>query len=106
MQVSRFFYFLVSVLVVTKYDDEYKRNGVCTIFMACEPLAGKDLVKITEKKTKRDWPYFLAEIADHYSDAEKNTLVMENLKLILQVHHTKHFSLQKRNSFGIVMVIG
>lgn len=62
-----------------KYDYEYKRNGVCNIFMACEPLAGKRLVKVTEKKTKIDWAYFLEEIAEHYPDAERITLVMDNL---------------------------
>lgn len=35
-----------------KYDYEYKRCGVCNIFMACEPLAGKRIVKITEKKQR------------------------------------------------------
>lgn len=62
-----------------KYDYEYKRNGVCNIFMACEPLAGKRLVKITEKKTKIDWAYFLEDIAELYPDAERITLVMDNL---------------------------
>ena len=62
-----------------RYDYEYKRNGVCNIFMACEPLAGKRLVKITEKKTKIDWAYFIEEIAEHYADAERITLVMDNL---------------------------
>jgi hypothetical protein len=62
-----------------KYDYEYKRNGVCNIFMACEPLAGKRLVKITEKKTKTDWAHFLKDIVSCYSGAEKITLVMDNL---------------------------
>jgi hypothetical protein len=62
-----------------KYDYEYKRCGVCNIFMACEPLAGKRMVKITERKTKRDWTYFLEEIAAQYKSAEKITLVMDNL---------------------------
>ena len=62
-----------------KYDYEYKRYGVCNIFMACEPLAGKRLVKITERKTKIDWAYFLEEIAALFTDAEKITLVMDNL---------------------------
>lgn len=62
-----------------KYDYEYKRNGVCNIFMACEPLAGKRLVKVTEKKTKIDWAYFLEDIAELYPDAERITLVMDNL---------------------------
>jgi hypothetical protein len=62
-----------------KYDYEYKRYGVCNIFMACEPLSGKRMVKITERKTKKDWSYFIAEIADGYKRAEKITLVMDNL---------------------------
>jgi len=62
-----------------KYDYEYKRCGVCNIFMACEPLAGNRMVKITERKTKRDWAYFLEEIAAKHESAEKITLVMDNL---------------------------
>jgi hypothetical protein len=62
-----------------RYDYEYSRRGVCNIFMACEPLAGKRLVSITERKTKRDWAHFLKEIAEHYKDAAKITLIMDNL---------------------------
>ena len=47
--------------------------------MACEPLAGKRLVKITERKTKVDWACFIEEIAKQYESAEKITLVMDNL---------------------------
>ena len=61
-----------------RHDYEYKRCGVCNIFMACEPLAGKRIVKITERKTKQDWSLFLEEIASHYQEAEKITLVMDN----------------------------
>jgi hypothetical protein len=63
-----------------KYDYEYVRNGVCNIFMSNEPLAGKRLVKITERKTKQDWAVFLEEIAGQYMEAEKITLVMDNLE--------------------------
>ncbi len=63
----------------TKHDYEYRRCGVCNIFLACEPLAGKRMVKITERKTKQDWACFLEEIADQYERAEKITLVMDNL---------------------------
>jgi hypothetical protein len=62
-----------------RHDYEYKRCGVCNIFMACEPLAGKRMVKITERKTKKDWALFLKEIESHYQEAEKITLVMDNL---------------------------
>ena len=63
---------------VAKYDYEYKRYGVCNVFMACEPLAGKRLVKITERKTKIDWALFLEDISTRYKDAQKITLVMDN----------------------------
>jgi hypothetical protein len=62
-----------------RYDYEYKRHGVCNVFMANEPLAGKRMAKITERKTKQDWACFIAEIAARYSDAQKITLVMDNL---------------------------
>jgi hypothetical protein len=60
-------------------DYEYKRCGVCNIFMASEPLAGKRMVKVTERKTKSDWAQFLEEIADQHQEAERITLVMDNL---------------------------
>ncbi|MCW3133602.1 MAG: IS630 family transposase [Methanophagales archaeon] len=63
-----------------RYDYEYRRLGTCNVFLAFEPLAGKRLVKITERKTGEDWAYFLEEIAKEYENAEKITLVMDNLK--------------------------
>lgn len=60
-------------------DYEYKRCGICNIFMSCEPLAGKRMVKITERKTRRDWAQFLKELAELYKNAEKIILVMDNL---------------------------
>ena len=61
-----------------KHDYEYVRNGVCNIFMANEPLRGKRMVKITERKQRVDWALFIEEIACQYPDAEKITLVMDN----------------------------
>jgi len=62
-----------------KHDYEYERCGVCNIFLACEPLDGKRTVKVTERKTRSDWAYFIEEIAGQYESAEKITLVMDNL---------------------------
>jgi DDE superfamily endonuclease len=64
---------------IAKYDYEYKRCGMCNIFMANEPLVGKRLVKITERKTKTDWAFFLEDIANIYGEAKIITLVMDNL---------------------------
>jgi hypothetical protein len=64
---------------VEREDYEYERCGVCNVFMAVEPLAGKRLVRVTERKTRTDWAKFLEEIAGNYAHAEKITLVMDNL---------------------------
>ena len=62
-----------------KHDYEYKRCGMCNIFIACEPLAGNRMLKVTERKTKQDWAYFMEEIAHQYEMAKKITIVMDNL---------------------------
>ena len=63
-----------------KVDFEYERKGVCNIFMANEPLKGTRYVEIKERKTKKDWAYFIRGLADiHYRGAKKISLVMDNL---------------------------
>ncbi len=62
-----------------RHDYEYARCGTCNVFMAAEPLAGRRLTKVTERKTKVDWAQFLGDIAARYGDATKITLVMDNL---------------------------
>ena len=62
-----------------RYDYEYKRCGVCSIFIANEPLAGTRIVEVAERRTKIQWAHFLKQIAETWSEAEKITLVMDNL---------------------------
>ena len=62
-----------------RHDYEYERCGVCNVFMASEPLAGKRMTKVTERKTKTDWAQFLQDIAQRYPDAQRITLIMDNL---------------------------
>jgi hypothetical protein len=64
---------------VARYDYEYERRGVANVFLAVEPLAGKRLVQVTQRKTKVDWAFFLEEIASQYRRAQRITLVMDNL---------------------------
>ena len=61
-------------------DDEYVRNGVAEIFMAVEPLAGFREVKITERRTMKDWAAFIRGMVDgRYAEAKRIVLVMDNL---------------------------
>ena len=62
-----------------KVDYEYIRRGTANIFIANEPLTGKRYVKVTERKTKKDWAIFMKEIAEnYYPEAKQITLVMDN----------------------------
>ena len=62
------------------YDSEYRRNGVANLFMMFEPLAGKRRVKVTERRTRKDWAECARELVDQmYPDAERVVLVMDNL---------------------------
>ena len=63
-----------------RHNYEHKRCGVYNIFLACEPLAGKRMVSITEKRAKSDWAYFIEDIAKIYKEAKKIILVMDNLR--------------------------
>ena len=61
-------------------DDEYVRNGVASIFIEVEPLAGTRKVKITEQRRRIDWAHFIKEmLEERYANAEKVILVMDNL---------------------------
>jgi transposase len=62
-----------------RYDYEYERCGVFTVFMANEPLAGKRMTKVSERKTKSDWAAFIRRLEGEYPHAEKIALVMDNL---------------------------
>lgn len=66
--------------IVCRYDNEYKRNGVSNLFMIFEPLLGKRYVKVTSRRTKKDWANCIKYIVDNlYPKAETITIVMDNL---------------------------
>lgn len=61
-------------------DHEYVRNGVATLFVEVEPLAGRRHVEVTERRTRQDWAHFIKAMLDQrYPDATKVRLVMDNL---------------------------
>lgn len=63
-----------------RVDDEYKRCGTANIFAAVEPLTGRSLVQVTERRTAIDMAHFLRRLADEeYPKATMIVLVMDNL---------------------------
>lgn len=64
---------------VERQDYHYKRNGTCAVLMAVEPLAGRRVATVTERKTKKDYAEYMKALAASYPDAEKIVLVQDNL---------------------------
>jgi len=63
-----------------RVDYEYERKGVCTQFVLCEPLRGWRHVKVTQRRTKRDWAWCIRELLeDYYPEAVTLHLVLDNL---------------------------
>jgi hypothetical protein len=63
-----------------KIDSEYERKGTCSIFVFTEPLGGIRHLNVRERRTAIDWAEKIRYLADvRYPDAEKITLVMDNL---------------------------
>lgn len=63
-----------------KVDSVYVRNGTCSIFAFVEPLGGRHRVCVKERRTAVDWAQEVRFLVDEmYPDAERVTLVMDNL---------------------------
>lgn len=61
-------------------DDEYKRCGVANVFMAVEPILGRCVAQVTERRTCDDFARFVLQLCDvTYRDAKSIVLVMDNL---------------------------
>jgi DDE superfamily endonuclease len=61
-------------------DYEYVRQGVCNLFLVCEPLAGWRQVTVSDRRTRIDWAHCIRELVEvHYPDAEQIVLVQDNL---------------------------
>lgn len=65
---------------VERHDYVYTRNGVASLFLACEPLAGWRHLAVTEQRRRSDWAHFVRDLLDvRYPDAERVVLVMDQL---------------------------
>jgi len=65
---------------VERCDYEYVRNGTANLFLMVEPLGDWRQVNVTARRTKVDFAMQMKELVEvHYPDAERITLVMDNL---------------------------
>ena len=64
-------------------DYEYVRNGTVNLFMMSEPLTGRRHVRVTDRRTKKDFAEAIKELADErYPDAEKIVLPQDYREVI------------------------
>ena len=65
---------------VERVDHVYTRNGVASLFLACEPLAGWRHIAVTEHRRRTDWALFIRALLEgRYREAEKLVLIMDQL---------------------------
>ncbi len=66
---------------VERYDSVYVRNGVASLFMCFEPLAGWRHVALSDARTAIDFARVVKGLVDsrRYRDAERIVLVMDQL---------------------------
>ena len=63
-----------------RVDNEYRRDGTCSLFMLFEPLAGKRRVQVRERRTCLDYAQVIRLMCDDmYPEARKIVLVQDNL---------------------------
>lgn len=61
-----------------KEDNEYERNGTCSVFIACEPLTGWRYLEVRKRRTKMDYAEFMEKVSEQY-DAAVMRVVQDNL---------------------------
>jgi hypothetical protein len=63
-----------------RYDDAYRREGTCHLFMCFEPLQGWRHVKITDRRTTQDCAHCMRDLVDiHFPKAAGISVVVDNL---------------------------
>lgn len=64
----------------TLVDYAYYREGVCDLYMVCEPWVGRRHVIVRDTHTRLDWAAVVIEVVTtYYPTASKITLVQDNL---------------------------
>ena len=64
---------------VRKIHYEYKKNGSCNLLLAIEPLTGKRIAIIYDKRRKIEYAKFMQIVASQFPKAEKIRLIQDNL---------------------------
>jgi hypothetical protein len=65
-----------------RYDYEYERNGKANIFVAVDFKGGKRDIKVTDRRTKKDFAFYIKHLIDNvFPDVEILRIVLDNLNI-------------------------
>jgi hypothetical protein len=64
---------------VAKEHYEYVKNGCCSLLMATEPKTGVRVAEVYSQRTKKEFTDFMQKLSGQYPDAQKITVILDNL---------------------------
>jgi len=64
---------------VAKENYSYSKHGSCCVLAAIEPLTGKRIVHVREKRRKKEFALFMKFLAEQYPKATEIKVVLDNL---------------------------
>ena len=64
---------------IAKQHYEYEKLGSCALLAAIEPLTGRRLAQVYERRTKQEFTLFCLSLVTLYAEATKIRLVLDNL---------------------------
>lgn len=64
---------------IAKQHYSYEKNGSCCLLAAIEPLQGKRIAQVYERRTKKEYMQFMQILASTYPQAKKIVVVQDNL---------------------------
>lgn len=64
---------------VSREHYAYEKNGSCSLLAAIEPLTGKRVANVYQRRTMLEYALFMKELAAQFPGAEKIRVVQDNL---------------------------
>jgi len=74
-----------------KQHYEYEKNGAYCLLMAIEPLTGKRLAIVYDRRRKIEYADFMKKVAEHWSQAKQIRLIQDNLNTHTKVAFYENF---------------
>ena len=85
---------------IEKQHYEYEKLGSCALLAAIEPLTGRRLGQVHERRTKREFTEFCQALSARYRDAKRLRLVLDNLNTHTASSFYEHLSAEQAHALS------